>query len=309
LNDLTISLVNTNNRELLRDCLRSIYRNTRRISFEIYVVDNVSTDGSVEMVRAEFPQVKLICNESRLPYSGNHNQVLQQPVGRYVLLLNEDTIVGPEALDGMVRFMDEHPEAGAMGCKMLYPDGSLQPSCARFPTFGTALAEAVFLDHLFPCWSETGLFMRCLDPEVVHEVDFVTGACLMLRNKALEEVGGLDARLVSFEEVDWCYRARGQGWKVYYSPCGQVVHLIGKTIGALWGERKVAMQLRDQFYFFQKHYGWTSVQLLRVIILLRSALRIAILVCSYPFTRERRMLSRCQIARNITRIKTSVSTN
>src|SRR6266851_9998007 len=134
--DLTVSLVNTNNRELLEACLESLFAQAGcGLDTEIYVVDNVSTDGSAQMVAERFPSVKLICNSKREGFGANHNKVLRIGTGRYFLVLNEDTVILEGALDRLVRFADEHPEAGVVGPRVLNPDGSLQDSCGHFPTF------------------------------------------------------------------------------------------------------------------------------------------------------------------------------
>ena len=306
--DLTISIVNTNNEQLLKECLHSIYHNAGGISLDIYVVDNVSTDGSVAMVREEFPQVNLICNQSRLCYSANHNQVLCRPLGRYVLILNDDTVIGPGVLDGLVAFMDGHPEAGAASCKIINSDGSLQANCARLPTLLTSLLEALFLDRLFPPWSETSpLFMSAMDIETVREVEFLGGACILLRKEALADVGLLDDQLLSgYEEADWLSRARQRGWKAYYVPCGQVMHYFQATTEWLWGtDRRMMMQLKDRFRYFRKHHGWLAVQLLRWVVSLRAVIRLAILVVLYPVRRSQQAELRRQMARNLTRVRLS----
>ena len=143
MNDLSISIVNTSNRALLEQCLDSIRSTVRHATYEVLVVDNNSSDGSAEMVETRFPEMQLIRNAERLGYPASHNRALRRSSGRYVLVLNEDMLMLPGALDTMVAFMDEHPEAGMLGCRLLNPDGSLQPSCRAFPSLGIMLLRSL----------------------------------------------------------------------------------------------------------------------------------------------------------------------
>ncbi len=268
--DLTISIINTNNRDLLRNCLRSIFENTRRISLEVYVVDNACTDGSAEMVEAEFPQVRLIRNETRLGFCANHNQVLGVGTGRYLMILNEDILVLPEAFDYLVEFMDIHPEAGIAGPKLLNANGSFQAADADFPTLGSEFLVQVGLSRIrygpyFPSH-------ECDDE--VHAADWVGGACLVIRRETMEQVGLLDEDFFVYsEETDWCYRAKKAGWQVYYVPQAQIIHLGEQAWKQLDGlqelrhrtRRRLRLQ-KSTLLFFRKHYGVFHELVLRFLI-------------------------------------------
>lgn len=279
--DLTISIVNDNNRELLRGCLRSIYEHAGKPSFEVYVVDNASSDNSAEMVRQEFPQVHLICNHVRRGFSANHNLVLRQGTGRYFLLLNDDTVVMSEALVDLVRFMDEHPEAGVVGCKLLNPDGMLQRTANRFPTLAFGLLEILSINHLWPNnpIHRHNIYSRW-DRNSLREVDAVSGACLMVRREAMAQAGLLDENFFLYiEEVDWCYRIKKANWRVYYSPHAQVIHYGGQSTKKLNRDTLDSIYWESFLYFYKKHYGDLTYAAFRTLLqgrtrLSRWALRI-----------------------------------
>lgn len=268
--DLTISIVNHSNRELLEQCLHSIFENTVRTSIEVFVVDNASSDGSTQLIKEEFPQVNLLINKVVLGFSANHNQVLRKAAGRYSLVLNEDTIVLPEALDKMVELMDTHPQAGAVGCKILNQHGEVQNSCFDFYNL-----RSVFLDYcLFPGGLIKNRFLGVNEPQhLAHgeKVDWLLGACILLRGDALKEVGLLDDSFFMYsEEVDWCYRAKQQGWEVLFTPNAQIIHYGGQATRKQ--EQPVLPQLYlSRYQFFQKHYGQYSSYLLKTLISMATA--------------------------------------
>jgi len=282
--DLTISIVNHHNRELLKHCLESIFGNTHRVSTEVYVVDNASTDGSSEMVREEFPQVNLLINAEHLGFSANHNQVLGRAAGRHTLILNEDTVIQAGALDKMVEFMDEHPESGALGCLLLNKDGTIQPSCFEFYTL-----RSVFFDYcLAPEGFNKDAVRGVYRPDALKQtatVDWVCGACLLLRNDAVKEVGFLDEGLYMYsEEVDWCYRARQKGWKVFFVPEARVVHYGGQATRHE-SVKMFALLCRSRYFFFKKHYGLINGYVLRALLLLGTAWNIWFLLLRFLLRR------------------------
>jgi hypothetical protein len=222
---LSVIIVNWNGRELLRDCLAAL-DGSRGLSFQTVVVDNGSADGSLEMVQAEFPVTLRIANRENLGFARAVNQGLEVACGRYRLLLNSDTRVAPDALAVLVRFMDDHPEAGACGPRLVNPDGSLQPSGRAFPNLARALSSLVPL----PRRARTALAHPCerRDYAVEAEVDEVSGAALCVRAVALEQVGPLDEGFFFFgEDVDLCWRLREGGWRVHYVPQAVVTHVWG----------------------------------------------------------------------------------
>jgi N-acetylglucosaminyl-diphospho-decaprenol L-rhamnosyltransferase len=271
--DLSIVIVSWNVKDLLRRCLSSAtdsltFERGQHLSVQIIVVDNASVDGSAEMVRGEFPHVHLIANEKNVGFTGGNNQGLAASDGRYALLLNPDTEVVGDALGEMVGFMEERPRVGALGPQLLYPDGGVQSSRRRFPRFTTALLEGTFLQQWFP---NSGLLKRYYmldggDGET-QEVDWVVGACLLVRRSTLDEIGPLDERFFMYsEEMDWCYRAKKLGWQVVYFPQAKVVHHEGKSSEQVLPVRHIQFQ-RSKVLFFKKYHGQFRGEILRLYLL------------------------------------------
>jgi len=273
--DLSVVIANWNTCDLLARCLRAVYDTTSHLDLEVIVVDNASTDGSQEMVRQEFPGVSLIANTENLGFAKANNQAIRRSQGRYVLLLNSDTFVGEHTIEQMVAFMDSHPEAGIAGCKLLYGDGRLQRSCTSFPTLFTELCIATHLDKLFPTSSLFGRYlMTYWDFDDVREVDVILGAFMLARAPAVGEVGLLDERYFMYsEEVDWCYRFKQKGWKVYFYPFVSAVHLWGGSIKRIRVEMLVQMY-RSRTDFFRQCYGRSSAILLKLLVGLGCLFRI-----------------------------------
>ena len=266
--DISISIVSWNTKGVLKNCLASIYSTARDISFEIIVVDNNSSDGSVEMVREEFPGIILISNTENLGFAKANNQAYEKASGRYFLILNSDTIVKPEALETMVRFMDSHPEAAALGPRLIYEDGSLQPSCRAFPDLLTAFFQMSYLEKIFPKNKFIGKYlMGYWNHDDLREVDQPMGACLMFRKKALEEVGILDEQFfMYFEEVDLCFRIKKSGWKIYFIPDAQVIHLENKSSDMVWDKAHIYF-FESMVKYFRKNLGNLKTFILKIIIL------------------------------------------
>lgn len=269
--DLSICIVNWNTRDLLIQCLTSVTQRTEGVDYEIVVVDNASTDGSAHAVQEGFPQVKLIVNSSNLGFAKAANQAIIESKGRYVLLLNPDTRPLDNAIGKMVEFMDSRPEAGALGCRLLNPDLTLQRSCFSFPSLETALYDALLLSRLFPRSNTFGKYrISFWKHDSVREVDFVVGACLLLRRKAIEQIGLLDERFfMYYEETDWCYRMNQEGWKTYFIPYAEVVHCFSGSIPVL-SDLTVGRFMESMYYFFRKHYGLPAVVALIPLTVLKA---------------------------------------
>jgi N-acetylglucosaminyl-diphospho-decaprenol L-rhamnosyltransferase len=272
--DLSVVIVNWNVRDLLRRCLHSVAESSKaetpkRLSVQVIVVDNGSSDGSVPMLRGEFPQIKLIANEANLGFTRANNQGLSISDGRYALLLNPDTEVLDRALGEMVAYMDLHPAVGALGPQLIYADGRVQSSRRRFPGLDTAFLEGTFLQQSFPRSRILSRYYVLDRPEnETQEVDWLVGACLLMRREALDQVGPLDERFFMYsEEMDWCYRAKGRGWNVVYLPAAQVIHHEGKSSEQVLPVRHIQFQ-RSKVLFFKKHHGGWLAEALRFYLLL-----------------------------------------
>jgi GT2 family glycosyltransferase len=252
--DVSVIIVNWNTRDMLRDCLRSVYEQTQQVSFEIVVIDNASQDGSVDMVRREFPAVVLIPNPENRGFAAANNQGMEVAHGRYVLLLNSDTLVLGEALARTVQFADAHPQAAVVGCRVLNPDRSLQPTCFLYPSLLNMVLSSTYLYKL---WPRSRFFgrerMTWWDRNDVRDVDVVTGCFMLVRREAIDRVGVMDDHYFVYgEETDWCYRFKAAGWRVLFTPDAEIVHFGGAS------SRRVAYQMKLQLYgsilrFLRKH--------------------------------------------------------
>ena len=268
--DLSIVIVSWNTRDLLAQCLQSVLGGIADLDYEIIVVDNASTDGSQAVVREQFPQVRLVENTENLGFAQANNQAIRISQGKYVLLLNSDTIVHAGALEAMVSFANHHPQAGIVGCKLLNADGSLQASWAQFPTLHSEFLGRNFRQR-----------RRVEGAREVYEVDWVGGACLLARRKAVDEVRLLDGDYFMYsEEVDWCYRMAKAGWKTYYLPEAEVTHLGGGSSRKSAGPMAVQLQ-RSKLRFFRKHYGPSRTLLLRVALLTKYLVKYLVQVMLY----------------------------
>lgn len=250
--DLSISIASWNVRDLLKKCLESIFKEKRGLNVETIVVDNNSNDGTLAMVKSSFPEVKLIENKSNLGFAAANNQAIKVSKGKYVLLLNPDSIISSNALGKMVEIMESYPKAAALGCKLLLPDGSVQRSCRSFPTPVSMLSSYMpFLNLISKSCREYR--MLDFDYNSFREVDQPMGACLMLRMDAIKDVGLLDENFfLYFEEVDWCFRAKAAGWKVYFTPEAQVIH-YGKQSSKQFKERH-SERYKSMLKYLDKHY-------------------------------------------------------
>ncbi len=271
--DLSVIIVSWNVKDLLRLCLNSVLESLssgqgHRLSPQLIVVDNASSDGSVGMLREQFPQIHLIANEKNLGFTRGNNQGIAFSDGRYILLLNPDTEVVGDALGDMVAYMEAHHQVGALGPQLLDPDGQVQSSRRRFPNLSTAYVESTFLQQWGP---KSDILKRyyVLDgsDDETQAVDWVVGACLLMRRKALQEVGLLDERFFMYsEELDWCYRAKRSGWEVVYLPTAQVIHYVGKSSEQVLPVRHIQFQ-RSKVLFFRKHHGYWNGETLRLFLL------------------------------------------
>lgn len=225
---LTLCIVNWNTRDYLRECLASAFLYAPDgAEMEVIVVDNASGDGSAAMVGTEFLQVILLANPDNRGYAEGNNQALRRATGDYLLLLNPDVVLHPESLSKALVFMASHPDAGALGCRLVGTDGKTQRSLRSFPDPGPVLWESLGLSRLFPRSKRFGAYrMTWFDYDSVIEVDQPMGSFLLISRVAYEKVGLMDTQFpIFFNEVDWCWRAkREQGFRIYYTPDVHVTH-------------------------------------------------------------------------------------
>lgn len=270
--DVGVVIVNYNTRELLRRCLESVYR-SEGVTFCVYVVDNASQDGSAAMVAEAFPQAHLMANTDNVGYSRANNQALralgfpEAGRSRYTLLLNPDTEIPPHALREMVAFMDAHPEAGATGPKVLLPDGKLDLACRRsFPSPEVSFYRLVGLARLFPRSRRFGRYnLTYLDPDVETEVDSVVGAFMLVRREAIAQVGLLDEGFFMYgEDLDWAYRLKQAGWRIYYTPRVSILHV--KRAASRQNPRARIAFWQAMYRFYDKHYAASTPRWVDMLI-------------------------------------------
>jgi len=252
---VSVVIVSWNTRELLRRCLVSLQQTCALDDVQVIVVDNASSDGSAKLVGETFPWVELIANERNVGFGVGNNMALPRVCGEYVLFLNPDTEVRDGAIDALALYLDEHPEAGIVGTTLLDADGSLQLYCNRFPSAWHSLRHNPLVARLT---NQRAMVCTQRDREV-RSVDWMLGACLMVRWSVLQEVGAFDPRFfVYFEEIDLQYRIRQAGWDVVYVPSPGVVHLGNQSIGQI-GVAASLHQYRGRWLFVRKHYSPASV--------------------------------------------------
>lgn len=265
--DLSIVVVNWNARDYLRACLESVYAETKRLRLEVCLVDNASHDGSADLVEAEFPGVHVIRNLQNVGYAAANNQGLRWARGRYVLLLNPDTVITDRALERLADFLEEHPRVAVVGPQLVSPDGRVQGGAAGYePSLSTVFNYHFLLYRLAPR-RVRGLWLareRYADPSPIR-VDWVAGACLMARGEAVRQVGGLDEGYFMYaEDMAWCAKMRAAGWEVYCLPTARVIHHIGVS-ARQQGSRFIARNVESLDRYYRSRYGAATVATLHLI--------------------------------------------
>ncbi len=258
--DLSIVIVNWNTRDLLTQCLDSIYGNPPQRSFQVWVIDNNSSDASSAMVRERFPRANLIANDTNVGFARANNQGIRQSTGQLVLLLNSDTRVHPGALDRLVDYMEDHPKVGVAGVRLLNLDGSIQYYPTSLPRLSNQLAMLWYLPGRREFLTgRTGQHEPC-------EVDRVKGACLAVRHEVLDQIGLMDEGLFLYaEEDDICQRARQAGWKIVFLPSVLVTHYGGASTEQM-SEQALIHLYRGKLWFVRKYRGRLEAGLLKLVI-------------------------------------------
>jgi len=287
---VAVVIVSFNVRDLLRGCLQSVLSQSDP-GTDVVVVDNASSDGSTEMVSAEFPQVRVIKNSRNGGFSHASNQGIAATHALYLLSLNPDTVLHPGAIAALSAYLDGHPEAGAVGPKIVRPDGSLDLAARRtFPSPSVALFRLTLLSRLFPRHRRLARYnLTDQSPDVEQEIDAGTAACLMFRRSALEQVGPYDEDFFMYgEDLDLCYRLKAAGWRIVYEPRAVVLHYKGQSSRQRSGAM-IREFHRSMWIFFDKHYRRTTPA--PVAALIRSGIeaRSAGLRLSNAFRREKRV--------------------
>ncbi len=298
--DISFIIVNWNTADLLKNAIRSIKND---YSFEIIVVDNASTDGSVGMLKKEFPDVFMIENSVNMGFAGAVNQGIGVAVGDYVILLNSDAVLGSESVERLISYMNENQDTGICGGQLINPDGSRQNSFDNFPSLATELLNKSLLRLFFPDKYPS----KNIDYDTPLNVDSIIGACFVISKKCMQEVGLLDEDYFFFmEETDWCYRASKAGYKITFVPSAKITHLQGKSA------EKIHIKSRVEYYYsrylyFLKNRGKLSFAILLYLVFLRCFLKsigyFVLALFTIPFNnkrmRDKLKLSLCLIVAHI----------
>lgn len=254
--DLSIIILNYNTRQLTLDCLQSVYASTTSYRYEVIIIDNNSSDDSVEQLQRQYPSTQLIANKENVGFSRANNQGMRVAQGRHILLLNSDTIVEPDTFETMLQFMDGHPEVGASGCKVILPDGSLDKACRRgFPTPSASFYYAFGFSKLFPDNPRFNQYqLGYLSPDESYPIDCLVGAFMLVRREAIDQVGMLDEEFFMYgEDIDWCYRIKQAGWQNYYYAKTFITHYKGAS--SRRKPYKIIYEFHRAMYLFhRKHY-------------------------------------------------------
>lgn len=282
--DVSIIIVNWNSKQFLADCIGSIYRYTRDIDFEVIVVDSGSYDGCGELMSNDFPAVRFIQSEANLGFAGANNLAYRQSCGRNILFLNPDTELTSAAVNMLVEFVEHRPDAGAVGCKLLNRDGSVQTSCIQaFPTLLNQLLNTEYLRQLFPrsrLWGMAPLFCSERNPA---EVEMVSGACLMVRRSTFEQVGGFNEEYFMYaEDLDLCYMVAHAGYRNYYLPQATVRHFGGGATESAPSNFSVVMMRQSNWRFLRKTRGVLYGVSYRLMTMLSAVIRLGIIVVLSP---------------------------
>ena len=276
--DLSIIILNYKTRQLTLDALESVYQSELIYSYEVILVDNASSDGVIAAAQALYPQIVCIENQENVGFARANNQAIRIAQGRYVLLLNSDTIVHRNTLDIMLDFVEEHPTVGACGCKIVLPDGSLDKACKRgFPTPMASFYYAFGLSRLFPNVPRfNGYQLGHLDPDSSQSIDCLVGAFMLVRHSVIDQVGMLDEKFFMYgEDIDWCYRIKQAGWQIHYHPEAEIIHYKGAS------SRRKPVKIvyefhRAMFLFHRKHFASQYFILVNGLVYTGIALKLGI---------------------------------
>lgn len=267
--EMSIVLVCWNNKAYLEPCLDSLYQSNLDTTFDVFVVDNGSTDGSQDLLRQKYPDVKLIQNPGNVGLGKASNQGIEASQGEFILLLNNDTLVNKDALDGIVATMRERADAGAVGCKLLNEDRTFQSGFGGFSTLWEEFLIAIQVgERIWPGYPLQG------DSQAIQKVGWMSSACLLVRRKALDQIGLLDESYFIYgDETDLQYRMQKAGWKAYYLPDATIIHFGGRSMNR-WKRRR--MVYRGKMLFYHKNYGFLPTLILRIMLALLSFVKLVI---------------------------------
>ena len=297
--DLSIITVSYNVRDLLQRCIASVEAalDQAGLQGEMLVVDNASTDGTLDMLEqyASPDRVRVLASKENLGFTRGNNRAIGQAGGRYVMLLNPDTELQPDVLSTLIRYMDAHPDIGVVGPRLRYGDGSVQSSRRRFPTLLSLLIESTVLQRWLPN-TVRDYYVADRPDDIVQEVDWLVGACLVVRREAIEHAGVLDERFFMYsEELDWCRRIKQAGWKIVYNPDAEVIHYEGRSSEQNVLARHVFFN-NSKLKYTAKYHGRVAALVLRLWLVLNFLFLVAEDGIKYILIARNRVMRRARIA-------------
>lgn len=288
---ISFIIVNWNTKDILSKCLKSIYDNKPSYSMEIILVDNASTDGSADLVRATFPEVIIIQNDSNLGFAKANNIGIRKSKGRYVCLINSDVLILENCMNLMIEFIDKNPTVGILSPKLLQPDFSLNSNCRKFPTLWNNLTAALGLHILF---SKSSFFstveMSYFNHDEIRDIEVIAGSFWLVRRKAIDQVGLLDEDFFIYaEDMDWCRRFWSAGWRVVFFPQANAIHYHGSSSSKMPIKLQI-QQYRAGLHYWKKYHGRLEIFFIRVIWLFTVTRRLIAATVLYLIRRYKRVL-------------------
>lgn len=268
--DVSVVIVNWNVKDILRRCLQSLYRHTHDLNLEVFVIDNASSDGSVDMIRDEFPQVKLIANTQNAGFGRAQNQGIRQASGKYICIFNPDTAIADNVFRKMYDWMEwpEHAKVGLLGPKLLYADGRLQPNIKRFPSAISQMIILLKCHHILGWFGPVARYLaKDFDYAKEQSVDQMMGACIFARSEALHALNGFDEDFwIWFEDVDLCKRSQEHGWENWYTPTISIMHHEGKSFGQILSPKKQRYFNTSLKVYARKYFNVPSRIIISILI-------------------------------------------
>lgn len=302
--DISVIIVSWNARNFLLKCLESLYREQTVHIIELIVVDNASSDGSAEAVKENYPEVVLIRNDSNLGFAKANNIGLQKSTGRYVYLINSDVEVLEGCFDRLYDFMEDHPDVGIAGPRILYPDRTLQVTCRKFPTLWNTFCTTTGLNKIFPSHDFLSSDQMFYFPhDDIRSVDVLAGCFLVVRRDAMDKVGLFDERFFIYaEDIDWCKRFRNAGWEIVFNPEAEAIHYGGGSSSNA-PLRFSLEQERATLQYWKKHHGSVAILILLIILFFKHFTRLLWCVVQYAIKPSQRPKAALQVKQNISGIR------
>ena len=288
--DLSIIIVNYNTKELLEQCLASIFKNISYLNYEVFVVDNNSHDKSQNMVKELFPKVNLIENNNNYGFAKANNQAIKLCKGKYILLLNSDTIILNNSINKLFEFMERNNNVGVVGPKLLYSNKNLQISCRKYSTITNAVYPLIPILNRININKLSDKYFDSNFYNLTQKVDYVCGACMMLKSHLFKDIGLFDEQFFIYsEEEDLCYRIMKKGWDIIYFPFAEVIHFESESFNN--SIEKICFLYKSKYLFIKKHKGIFYGSIFKYLTIFILIIRILFYIGVYLFFKNKRIRS------------------